>query len=317
MEWTPSFSLTGRLLSLTAEPFPPRPSQQRGPHSPPAPGRLLPPPAPLSPGPASPGVPQRIPGAALQQRGAGSPGRARCLRRPSAPPPERSGRHRRPAGIPRPGPGAPAGPPHAPAAAALPPRGSPARPGSSSSFLSAHPPSLPHALLPSLPPPSPAAGLCCRCSICPRRCRPARPAAVSGRAGAARGTGARGHEPGGAERSGSRGVGLLSRAGPGPSRGSSGRGRAPGRRGGVSPEPGQRRWRPAGRGGRPPMCDMIDSQSAEKISRMKKLRRTLSESFGRIGESWTRARRCCPYPGVPAGRAREAMGSALPGWEHP
>ncbi|XP_030800042.1 cyclin-dependent kinase 14 isoform X4 [Camarhynchus parvulus] len=30
------------------------------------------------------------------------------------------------------------------------------------------------------------------------------------------------------------------------------------------------------------MCDMIDSQSAEKISRMKKLRRTLSESFGRI-----------------------------------
>ncbi|NWR17739.1 CDK14 kinase, partial [Emberiza fucata] len=31
------------------------------------------------------------------------------------------------------------------------------------------------------------------------------------------------------------------------------------------------------------MCDMIDSQSAEKISRMKKLRRTLSESFGRIG----------------------------------
>ncbi|KAK2536393.1 hypothetical protein Q9233_003161 [Columba guinea] len=30
------------------------------------------------------------------------------------------------------------------------------------------------------------------------------------------------------------------------------------------------------------MCDMIDSHSAEKISRMKKLRRTLSESFGRI-----------------------------------
>ncbi|KAF1467051.1 Cyclin-dependent kinase 14, partial [Spheniscus demersus] len=32
------------------------------------------------------------------------------------------------------------------------------------------------------------------------------------------------------------------------------------------------------------LCDMIDSQSAEKISRMKKLRRTLSESFGRIGD---------------------------------
>lgn len=32
------------------------------------------------------------------------------------------------------------------------------------------------------------------------------------------------------------------------------------------------------------MCDMISDQSAEKISRMKKLRRTLSESFSRLGE---------------------------------
>lgn len=32
------------------------------------------------------------------------------------------------------------------------------------------------------------------------------------------------------------------------------------------------------------MCDLIEPQPAEKIGKMKKLRRTLSESFSRIGE---------------------------------
>lgn len=82
------------------------------------------------------------------------------------------------------------------------------------------------------------------------------------------------------------------------------------------PEPGERGGRPAGAGGRPPMCDMIDSQSAEKISRMKKLRRTLSESFGRIDEWRARAPRALAAPGRPEGRGR-AAGSALPGRERP
>lgn len=55
------------------------------------------------------------------------------------------------------------------------------------------------------------------------------------------------------------------------------------------------------------MCDMIDSQSAEKISRMKKLRRTLSESFGRIGES--RARAPTALPG--SRRSRQGGGGGL------
>lgn len=67
----------------------------------------------------------------------------------------------------------------------------------------------------------------------------------------------------------------------------------------FAPEPGERGRRLAGGGCRPPMCDMIDSQSAEKISRMKKLRRTLSESFGRIGES--RARALTALPGTRQG----------------
>lgn len=53
------------------------------------------------------------------------------------------------------------------------------------------------------------------------------------------------------------------------------------------------------------MCDMIDSQSAEKISRMKKLRRTLSESFGRIGERC--ARTPTALPGAP-GRGGDGGG---------
>ncbi|KAJ7408578.1 hypothetical protein WISP_119667 [Willisornis vidua] len=55
------------------------------------------------------------------------------------------------------------------------------------------------------------------------------------------------------------------------------------------------------------MCDMIDSQSAEKISRMKKLRRTLSESFGRIAlkkedSSFDEVTATCPAEQVYAGR---------------
>lgn len=55
------------------------------------------------------------------------------------------------------------------------------------------------------------------------------------------------------------------------------------------------------------MCDMIDSQSAEKISRMKKLRRTLSESFSRIGEARGAARR----PGGSAGLRAGVPGNSL------
>lgn len=46
------------------------------------------------------------------------------------------------------------------------------------------------------------------------------------------------------------------------------------------PEPG----RGLARRGVPAVRAMIGSQSAEKLGRMKKLRRTLSESFSRIGE---------------------------------
>lgn len=76
------------------------------------------------------------------------------------------------------------------------------------------------------------------------------------------------------------------------------------------PEPGERGRRLASGGASPPppppMCDMIDSQSAEKISRMKKLRRTLSESFGRIGES--RARSPAALPGAPGAGGVPAAG---------
>lgn len=128
--------------------------------------------------------------------GADSPGRTRCLRCPAERRRKRLPRRRRPERSRResphrsrrpgrrgqraslgPAPALPACPPHAPAAAALPPRGSPARPGSSSSFLSALPPSLPSSRPPSRRRrPQPLAGLCFRCSISARRCRGPRPA---------------------------------------------------------------------------------------------------------------------------------------------
>jgi hypothetical protein len=48
------------------------------------------------------------------------------------------------------------------------------------------------------------------------------------------------------------------------------------------------------------MCDLIEPQPAEKIGKMKKLRRTLSESFSRIGE-------CSRLSPVSCGRSRGSL----------
>ena len=56
------------------------------------------------------------------------------------------------------------------------------------------------------------------------------------------------------------------------------------------------------------MCDLIEPQPAEKIGKMKKLRRTLSESFSRIGE-W----RAAPGTGPDA---PGACSSAPRFWHH-
>lgn len=153
------------------------------------------------------GTAARPQGPRCSSGGADSPGRTRCLsplpRRspppapPAAPAPSAPDGNLRIAPAPgtrrtqraslSPAPALPACPPHAPAAAALPPRGSPARPGSSSSFLSAHPPSLPHALPPAAGACSPQPDFAFAAPSPPgAAAAPALPGA-SGRAGAARG----------------------------------------------------------------------------------------------------------------------------------
>lgn len=154
--------------------------------------------------------------------------------------------------------------------------------GSSSSFLRRLPPSFPPSLPASLLPPSvtprphfPCAAPVCTFHLAP----PGQPGERSGR----------GYAPCG-ERSGCRAVGSRPRAGPGcPAAGGGSRAglALPSRLGAEGPA----------------MCDMIDSQSAEKISRMKKLRRTLSESFSRIGEARGAARRPEESAGLRAGGA--------------
>lgn len=139
------------------------------------------------------------------------------------------------------------------------------------------PPSLPPSLHPSPPPPHfPCAAPVCTFHLAP----PGQPGKRSGRGYATCG-----------ERSGCRAVGSRPRAGPGcPAAGGGSRAglALPSRLGAEGPA----------------MCDMIDSQSAEKISRMKKLRRTLSESFSRIGEARGAARRPGGSEGLRAGGAR-------------
>lgn len=154
-------------------------------------------------------------------------------------------------------------------------RGAPPPPFSAGSLSPTLPPSLHPS--PTPPPPHfPCAAPVCTFHLAP----PGQPGKRSGRGYATCG-----------ERSGCRAVGSRPRAGPGcPAAGGGSRAglALPSRLGAEGPA----------------MCDMIDSQSAEKISRMKKLRRTLSESFSRIGEARGAARRPGGSAGLRAGGAR-------------
>lgn len=75
------------------------------------------------------------------------------------------------------------------------------------------------------------------------------------------------------------------------------------------PEPG----RGLARRGVPAVRAMIGSQSAEKLGRMKKLRRTLSESFSRIGEGPEGGEG--PGPGGGTGGGGGGMGVGWWWWE--